>query len=64
MFDENGDGKINKTELAAVLENDDLEAVMGSDLLSRILQDQRLKTKRPKLRSPRPSTIPPFLITG
>jgi len=39
MFDENGDGKINKTELAAVLENDDLEAVMGSDLLSRILQD-------------------------
>mmetsp|Transcript_46470 Transcript_46470/g.85141 ORF Transcript_46470/g.85141 Transcript_46470/m.85141 type:complete len:713 (-) Transcript_46470:33-2171(-) len=39
MFDENGDGKINKTELAAVLANDDLEAYMGSDVLSRILQD-------------------------
>jgi len=39
IFDENGDGKINKSELATVLENDDLEAIMGSELLSRIMQD-------------------------
>jgi len=37
MFDEDGDGKIDKKELATVLENDDLEALMGSEVLSRIL---------------------------